>query len=89
MVRGEWNSDSVLITDDFSMGAVYQSPEGIAGGSIAALRAGIDLILISFDTDQYFAIMASLVRAAARGALRPQDLEASDQRLSRLHARLP
>jgi beta-N-acetylhexosaminidase len=89
IVRRDWNCDSVLITDDFSMGAVYQSQEGIGGGSVAALAAGVDLVLISYDTDQYFAIMESLLGAAARGALRPQDLAESEARLARLRDRLP
>jgi beta-N-acetylhexosaminidase len=89
IIRREWNCDGVLITDDFSMGAVYHSPEGIAGGSVAALQAGVDLILISYDTDQYFAIMQSLLTAAARGALRRQNLDDSDRRLNGLRSRLP
>jgi beta-N-acetylhexosaminidase len=84
IVRREWGYDGVLITDDFSMGAVYQSNEGIAGGSVAALNAGVDLILISYDTDQYFVIMQGLLRAAADGTLRPRALADSDQRLGAL-----
>jgi beta-N-acetylhexosaminidase len=84
IVRREWGYDGVLITDDFSMGAVYQSREGIAGGSVAAINAGVDLILISYDTDQYFVIMQGLLRAAADGTLRPRALADSDQRLGAL-----
>jgi beta-N-acetylhexosaminidase len=87
IVRREWGYDGVLITDDFSMGAVYQSREGIAGGSVAALNAGVDLILISYDTDQYFEIMHGLLGAAADGTLRPRELKESDRRLGELSSR--
>lgn len=88
IVRREWGYDGALITDDFSMGAVHESPQGIVGGAVAALNAGVDLILISFDTDQYFAIMQGLLQATAGGALSIPDLAASDRRLARIHDRI-
>ncbi|MGO9572384.1 MAG: glycoside hydrolase family 3 N-terminal domain-containing protein, partial [Desulfomonilaceae bacterium] len=56
MLRGDWNYDGVLITDNFSMMAVYRSSEGMDNGSIEALNAGVDLILISWDVDQYYRV---------------------------------
>ncbi len=89
ILRHEWNYDGVLITDDFSMGAVYESPDGIAGASVKALDAGVDLILISYDTDQYFEVMRGLLLAVADGRLRPLDLQASDRRLALLASNHP
>ena len=54
LLRGDWEYDGILVTDDFSMGAVYRSTEGWPAASVSALNAGVDLILISYDPDQYF-----------------------------------
>jgi beta-N-acetylhexosaminidase len=81
LLRTEWGYDGLLITDDFSMGAVYRSPEGIAGGSIEALNAGVDLILVSFDVDQYYVVMHALIEADRAGRLRNDVLQQSDRRL--------
>ena len=87
LLRGEWGYDGVLMTDDFSMGAVYRSTEGIAGGSVAALNAGVDLVLISYDVDQLYVSMDALMRADRVGTLRADALQQSDRRLWRAFAR--
>ena len=63
LLRETWKPDGILVTDDFSMGAVTLSREGAAQGAIAALNAGIDLIPISYDPDQYFPVMHALLAA--------------------------
>jgi len=83
MLRGEWKHDGVLITDNFSMLAVYRSAAGIDNGSIEALNAGVDLILISYDPDQYYRVMYALLQANRQGRLTREALERSDQRLAR------
>jgi beta-N-acetylhexosaminidase len=65
------------------MGAVYYSAEGMAGGSVEALNAGVDLILISFDTDQFYVVMYALMQAERAGRLSGDALLASARRLSR------
>jgi beta-N-acetylhexosaminidase len=86
LLRTGWKHDGVLITDDFSMGAVYDSAEGIGGGSAEALNAGVDLILISYDADQAYVVLHALMRAEREGRLSPEALQASDRRLSRHRA---
>lgn len=81
MLREVWRHDGVLVTDDFGMGAVTLSREGVAGGAVAALNAGVDLVLVSYDPDQYFYIMDELLRADREGRLRAGALEASKRRL--------
>jgi beta-N-acetylhexosaminidase len=81
MLREGWRHNGVLVTDDFAMGAVTLSREGMAGGAVAALNAGVDLILVSYDPDQYFYIMYELLRADRAGRLRAGALEASKRRL--------
>jgi beta-N-acetylhexosaminidase len=83
LLRGDWRHDGILITDDFSMGAVYRSGEGIAGASAEAINAGVDLILVSYDTDQYYAAMHGLLTADRDGRLDQEALRQSDRRLSR------
>jgi beta-N-acetylhexosaminidase len=83
LLRGEWNYDGVLITDNFSMLAVYRSSEGMDNGCIQALNAGVDLILISWDADQYYRVMYALLKADRQGKLDREALKRSDQRLAR------
>jgi beta-N-acetylhexosaminidase len=83
LLREDWRYDGVLITDDFSMSAVYRSGIGIENGSIDALNAGVDLILISWDTDQYYRVMYALLQADRKGVLDTESLLRSDQRLAR------
>jgi beta-N-acetylhexosaminidase len=83
LLRDEWKHDGILVTDDFSMGAVTLSREGAAGGAVAALNAGVDLILVSYDPDQYFYVMHALLAADRDGTLRADMLERSGKRLAR------
>ena len=82
MLRGEWQHDGVLITDNFSMAAVYRSSGGMENGSIAAVNAGVDLILISYDPDQYYRVMHALIKADQQSRLDPEALQRSDRRLA-------
>ena len=83
LLRTAWGYDGLLMTDDFSMGAVTHSPEGIGGASVEALNAGVDLILVSYDTDQFYLVMHALIGAARAGALREETLAQSDRRLAK------
>ncbi len=81
LLRGEWGFNGVLITDDFSMRAIQNSSGGIGGATIAALNAGVDLILISYDPDQYFRAMYAALRADMQGELNRTALNKSKTRL--------
>jgi beta-N-acetylhexosaminidase len=83
LLRKDWGHDGVLITDDFSMGAVVWSPFGITGASVAALNAGVDLILVSYDPDQFFFAMHALIQADQSGQLENDLLARSRVRLRR------
>jgi beta-N-acetylhexosaminidase len=82
LLRTDWGYDGLLMTDDFSMGAVTYSPEGIGGGSVEALNAGVDLILVSYDPDQFYFVMYALISASRAGVLHDDALGQSDQRLA-------
>jgi beta-N-acetylhexosaminidase len=81
LLRRDWGHAGVLVTDDFSMYAVYSSREGVGGASVAALAAGVDLILFAYDPALYFPAMAALLTATRAGALPGAGLEASARRL--------
>jgi beta-N-acetylhexosaminidase len=83
LLRTDWGYDGLLMTDDFSMGAVTRSPEGIGGGSVEALNAGVDLILVSYDPDQFYLVMHALIGAVRAGVLHDDALGQSDQRLAK------
>lgn len=83
MLREGWKHDGVLVTDDFSMGAITSSPGGIAGAAVAALNAGVDLLLVSYDPDQYFPLMDALLEADREGRLNREMLSKSEVRLRR------
>jgi beta-N-acetylhexosaminidase len=82
LLRGSWGQDGVLITDDFSMGAAYASKEGVGAASVAALDAGVDLILIAYDPAQYFPAMDALTAADRDGRLPSAVLVRSARRLT-------
>lgn len=61
LVRGAWGHQGVVITDDFTMGPIQGRPGGVGPAAVQALKAGVDLILISYDPDLYYEAMASLL----------------------------
>jgi beta-N-acetylhexosaminidase len=81
LLRGDWTYNGVLVTDNFSMAAVYRSSAGMKKGSIQALNAGVDLILISWDPDQFYPVIYSLLKADKEGRLDREALKRSVQRL--------
>ena len=83
LLRGDWHYDGILVTDDFGMGAVYRSRDGIADAAVAAINAGVDLVLVSYDTDQFYAVIHGLLAAERDGRLQPEALRQSDERLRR------
>lgn len=78
-LRGRWGYDGLLITDDLNMGAVFH--RGIGEAAVTALAAGVDLLLISYDPDQYFAAIDCAARAFERGELDPRALAAGRRRI--------
>ena len=67
VVRSKLKYSGVLITDDFSMGAVTGSKEGVGSAAVKALQAGVDLILVSFSEKHLNAVMTALIAADRAG----------------------
>lgn len=81
LLRRDWGFDGLVVTDDLNMGAVYRL--GVGTAAVAALSAGADLVLVSYDPDQYFRAMATAIDAWRRGSLGGSSLRASRLRLDR------
>jgi beta-N-acetylhexosaminidase len=87
LLRGELGFEGLVISDALDMRALPQGPEQ-AVAVIAALRAGIDLLLLAPDEDARLRIEAALVDAASRGLIEPAAVAASTRRLEALRTRL-
>ncbi|MFL1483326.1 glycoside hydrolase family 3 N-terminal domain-containing protein [Marinobacter sp. LN3S78] len=81
LLRDQWSFQGVLITDDFCMRAIHDAPGGVGQATVDALNAGVDIILISFDPDQYYLAMYALLQADREGKLDWDVLRRSKQRL--------
>jgi beta-N-acetylhexosaminidase len=81
IIRKKWNYHGVIITDDLVMGAVYG--RNICTAVVEALNAGVDLLLVAFDSDQFYRIFACASEAAAANKLDSGMLRDSDARLEK------
>ena len=93
LLRGTWKHSGILVTDDITMRAAYASGRKRGMGSAAeaairALNAGVDLVLISFDTDQVYPVLQALADAYGNGTLGRDQLIESRARLAPLYASL-
>jgi beta-N-acetylhexosaminidase len=88
LLRDELGFTGVSISDAFNMASLAQGHSGRAIEAIAALRAGLDLLLLVCDTDEIDALDEALVLAAARDLLPPDGITASLARVGALRQRL-
>ena len=86
IVRERWGHQGVLVTDDLTMGAVVR--QGLCSAGVDAINAGIDLLLVSYDAEQYYEIFYCLRQARARGTLNARLLGESQNRLALLQISL-
>jgi beta-N-acetylhexosaminidase len=87
LLRGSWGYEGVLVTDDFSMWPVHRHPGGVGEAAIAALNSGVDLILMAYDSDQYYEVMHALLAAAREGRLDQAAMQRSRSRLAKAAGR--
>jgi beta-N-acetylhexosaminidase len=86
VIRQSWQHDGVLITDDLTMRAAQKHET--CGATVAALNAGVDLLLLSYEHDRYYSAMQCAAKALKAGKLDTALLASSAQRLARLNQRL-
>ena len=84
LIRQTWENDGLLITDDFSMGAISGSKDGVGGAAVKSINAGADLILISFSEKYLDPVLSALIRADEEGELDAKLGEASRARIVRI-----
>ncbi|WP_353858887.1 glycoside hydrolase family 3 N-terminal domain-containing protein [Azospirillum formosense] len=89
LLRGNWGFRGIIVTDDMTMGAVFNG--GLCRGAVAALNAGVDILLVSYDWEQTFPALDCLIDAGRDGRLDSAALARSRHRLDagRLKAAAP
>lgn len=81
LIRGRWQYEGLLITDDLSMGAITNGGPGLAKAAVTALNAGVDLILISSSETSFDSLANALIAADSAGELDAAEGEKSHERL--------
>lgn len=81
IIRGQWQYEGILITDDLTMGAAYH--RGLCAATVKAFNAGEDLLLISYDHEKFYDAMYCAIRASLNGQLDKTMLGRSQIRLLR------
>lgn len=84
LIRGTWQYDGLLVTDDFSMGAVTRSKDGVGGAAVKSLNAGMDFVLVSYTEKDFDVMMSAVLAAEAAGELDGKMLDASRVRIERI-----
>jgi beta-N-acetylhexosaminidase len=87
IIRKKWHYQGIIITDDLVMGAIYG--RNVCTAVAEALNAGVDLLLVAFDSDQFYPIFACASEAAAQGKLDANMLRESAARLDRAFPKPP
>jgi beta-N-acetylhexosaminidase len=88
LLRDELGFTGVVISDAFNMASLTQGHAGRAIEAIAALRAGLDLLLLICDDEEIAALDEALILAAGRDLVPPDGVAASLARVAALRLRL-
>jgi beta-N-acetylhexosaminidase len=92
LLRRELGFDGVVVSDDLLMSAISDH-YGLEQAAVLALKAGVDVLLISNNTPAHEKaaadrVVAAIESALARGALQTSTVESALARIHRLRARL-
>ena len=88
LLKRRMGFQGLVISDCMMMGAIAQY-YGTVEGSIAALRAGVDLVFVSHDSSLASQVIDAAKRAIAEGTLDEAELMASTEKILRYKAGLP
>ena len=86
LIRKSWAYDGLLITDDFSMGAITRGKGGISKAVVASLNAGSDVVLVSYMERHLDTVMSALLAADQAGEIDDSVRAISRKRLDRVAA---
>ncbi|MDQ7820760.1 MAG: beta-N-acetylhexosaminidase [Armatimonadota bacterium] len=87
VLRGELGWDGLVITDSLAMKALDRWSRGEA--AVAAVRAGVDLLLACGSEAEQWDTLRALRQAAADGRLDPQMLRMTARRIRAVKDRIP
>jgi beta-N-acetylhexosaminidase len=85
LLRKKLGFGGVIVGDAMDMHAMEQGP-GYVAEAMAAVAAGLDLVLLNHDLSRIEPVFANIVHAAQRGLLSPEEIKASAQRILALKA---
>jgi beta-N-acetylhexosaminidase len=85
LLRRKLSFDGLIVSDAMDMHAIEQGP-GLVVDALAALGAGVDLLLLNHDLARVSSTYSCAVQAARRGLLSPQEIRASARRILKLKA---
>ena len=83
LLRHKMRFDGVIVSDALDMHAMEQG-SGYVAETIAAVAAGIDLLLFNHDLSRVESACSNLVQAGRRGLLSANDIHASARRIMSL-----
>jgi beta-N-acetylhexosaminidase len=81
VLRRDLGFTGLVVTDDLCMAAISDAPGGMAAAAVSALAAGVDLLLVAYDPDQVYRVLAGLLDSQ-------YDAVGSRARLDAFHRRL-
>lgn len=82
IIRNSWGYEGVLITDDLVMAPAYD--RGLCQVAVKALNAGVDLLLVAYDFEQYYEAMYCANQAYRERVLSARLLDKSSARIARI-----
>jgi beta-N-acetylhexosaminidase len=85
LLRRDLGFEGVTISDALDMAALAQGPAQVLD-VVAAVRAGVDLLLAAADPEALARIEDALVRAVSRALLDPAEMAATERRVAALRA---
>jgi len=85
LLRRKLGFDGLIVSDAMDMHAIEQGP-GLVVDALAALGAGVDLLLLNHDLARVPDTYSCAIQAAHRGLLAPQEIHASARRILKLKA---
>ncbi|MBK8394056.1 MAG: glycoside hydrolase family 3 protein [Leptospiraceae bacterium] len=83
-IRSKFPITTILITDDMNMGPMIYFKGGIGNAAVTGINAGLDILLVSYDGQQIYEVLYSLIESNEKGNLDQKRLEESNKRLNRL-----
>lgn len=86
LLRQTWNYQGLLITDDFSMGAITRGKPGLGAAAVRSLNAGADYLLVSYSEKHLNALMTALLAADEAGDINPEARARSRMRIEKVAA---